>query len=238
MPTETAVEVVPVEYQKQLQEFTNLERQATELAHAIKDDKSYRAACDFRIKVNEQRKAWAVAIKPSVQAAHQAHQKIKDVEKLVDRPLANSLMIVDPSISRWDTEQENLRRIQQEEINRKLKKDEEDRRIKEAEALHDSGQAEEAERVLEAPIQAPQVVLPSTTKVAGIQNKTYWSAEVWDMVKLCRAVGEGKVDPMMVLPNEPELNAMARRNKDAMNAQWEKFGVRAVSRKDIAGGGR
>lgn len=230
--------LIPNQYQENFKAHTNLEHQAKELATAIKDDASYRAACEFRIMIDKQKKNWATVIKPAVQAAHDAHKKIKDVENTVAGPLATALMLLDPAISRWRIEQENIRRLEQDKINAKLKKDEEDRRLKEAESLHESGDKEAAERVLEAPIQAPQVVLPPTTQVAGISDRTYWSAECFDIVKLCRAVADGKIDPTegVVLANMPVLNGKARQMKDAMNARWEAFGVRAVSRKDIAGG--
>ncbi len=233
-------ELIPSQYEENLKIHTNLQRQAKELATGIKDDSSYRAACEFRVMIDKQRKNWQIVIKPAVSAAHEAHKKIKAVDNAVDEPLATALVILDPAISSWRREQERVRQIEQDKINAKLKKDEEDRKLAEAQALQDSGQEEEAERILEAPIQAPQVVLPPTTKVAGISDRTYWSAEVFDIVKLCRAVADGKIDfaEGVVIANMPALNAKARTMKDAMNAKWAEYGVRAVSRNDIAGGGR
>ena len=233
---ETAL--IPNQYQENFKAHTNLEAEAKKLALAIKDDATYREACEFRMQIDKQRKNWAAVIKPAVQAAHMAHKKIKDVENVVDEPLGNALELLDPSISRWRVEQENQRRIEQEKINRQLQKDEEDRRLKEAEELAKSGHEEEAERVLEEPIQAPQVVLPSSTKVSGIADRTYWSAEVWDIVKLCRAIADGKASPSAVTPNMVFLGGLARSMKSSMNAEWESKGVRAVSRQDIVGGGR
>lgn len=233
---ETAL--IPNQYQENLKAHTNLETEARKLSLGIKDDASYRVACDFSIMVDKQRKNWAAVIKPAVSAAHQAHQRIKDVEKTVDAPLASALAILDPRISAWRAEQENQRRIDQEKINRKLRQDEEDRRLKEAEELEKSGSHEEAARVLEEPIQSPQVVLPSSTKVDGMQDRAYWSAEVFDMKKLCKAIAEGKADAALVLPNQPALNGMARGMKNAMNAEWSEKGVRAISRQDISRGGR
>jgi len=229
-------ELIPPEYQENFRSHSHLEARARELANAIKDDASYREACDFRITVDKQRKTWALAIKPAVQAAHLAHKKIKDVENMVDLPLSNSLDILDPQISRYRVEQENKRRIEQERINRQLREQEETNRLNEAEELEKSGKAEEAQAVLEAPIVAPEVILPSTTKVAGISDRTYWSAEVFNLKLLCKAIAEGKADPSFVLPNTTALNGMARSMKSAMNAEWEPKGVRAVSRTDIAGG--
>lgn len=237
MPTQET-DLVPDVYQENLKTHTNLEAKAKKLALAIKDDASYREACEFRVMIDKQRKTWAATIKPAVQAAHQAHQKIKDVENVVAEPLGNALGILDPQISRWRIEQENQRRIEQEKINRKLRQEEEDRRLKEAEELEKSGKTDEAAAVLEAPMQAPEVVLPSSTKQAGIQDRTYWSAEVFDKVRLCRAVADGKILPDFVMANTVMLNNMARSMKSAMNAEWESRGVRAVSRQDIAGGGR
>jgi hypothetical protein len=236
METAETTLVVPPQYEENLKAHSNLETQAKKLALGIKDEPSYREACEFRVNVDRQKKAWAVVIKPAVQAAHQAHQRIKAVENLVAAPLDSALDILDPQISRWRVEQENARRIEQEKINRQLKKDEEDRRMKEAEELHKSGKSEEAEAILEAPIVAPQVVLPSNTKVAGISDRVYWSAEVFDLQKLCQAIAQGNVLIDAVEPNMKLLGGLARSMKDSMNAQWEKYGVRAVSRTDIAGG--
>lgn len=229
-------ELIPQQYQDSFKEYTHLETKARELSLAIKDDPSYRAAAEFRKTIETQRKNWALVIKPAVQAAHLAHKKVKDVENMVDRPLNSALEILDPQISRWRVEQENQRRIEQEKINRKLRQDEEDRRIAEAEELEKSGKKEEAEAILEAPIQAPEVVLPSTTRVDGIADRTYWSADVFDIVKLCRAVADGKAPLTAVMPNMTLLGGMARSMKASMNAQWEPWGVKAVSRNDISGG--
>ncbi len=106
----------------------------------------------------------------------------------------------------------------------------------EAEALEKSGKKEEAELILGAPITAPEVVLPSTTKMAGISDRTYWSVEVFDLIKLCRAVADGKIPTSYIQPHFINLNSLARSLKNSMNAQWQAFGVRAVSRNDIAGG--
>lgn len=230
--------LIPPQYQDSFKTHSNLEAQARELALAIKDDATYRAACDFRINIDRQRKNWATVIKPAVTAAHQAHKEIKAVENLVDQPLGNALDILDPQITRWRVEQETARRIEQEKINRELRKQEEDRRMNEAHELHKSGKKEEAEAHLEAPIMAPEVVLPSSTKVSGISDRVYWSAEVFDIVKLCRAVADGKAPKESVIANATFFGGMARSMKSAMNPEWEPKGVRAVSRTDIAGGGR
>jgi len=85
-------------------------------------------------------------------------------------------------------------------------------------------------------MQAPEVVLPPTTKVAGISDPVYRNAEVFDLVKLCRAIADGKASPTAVLPNMVFLGGLARSMKNAMNPEWESKGVRAVSRNDIQGG--
>lgn len=228
--------MIPDQYRENFKAHTNMEAQAKTLALAIKDDASYRVACAFRTTIDKQLKAWTDAITPAVKAAHQAHKKIKDVENLVANPLENSIETLDPAISRWRAKEENERRLKQEAINRQLRKDEEDRRLKEAEELEKSGKKDEADAVLNEPVRAPEVVLPSTTKVEGISDRVYWSAEIFDIVKLCKAIGEGKASPSAVTANMVFLGGLARSMKNAMNAEWESKGVRAVSRNDIAGG--
>ena len=229
-------ELIPQQYRENFKTATDLEAQAKKLALSIKDDATYREASAFRVTIDKQLKACKVIIKPTVSAAHFAHQEAKKVETTVSDPMENALEILDPQISRWRIEQENARRIEQEKINRQLQKDEEDRRLAEAEELAKSGKKEEAEAILEAPIVAPQVVLPPTTKVDGISDRTYWSADVFDLKLLCKAVAEGKADVSCVMAHMPTLNGIAKGMKAAMNAEWSSKGVRAVSRNDISGG--
>jgi len=248
MSTNAEESMIPQQYQDSFKAHTNLEARAKELALAIKDDASYREASSFRIDIDKQLKNWAIVIKPAVQAAHEAHQKIKGVENMVEGPLDNALSILDPQIRRWRDEQENARRIEQERINRQLMKDEEDQRFAEAAELEKSGKKAEAQALMEEPIVAPEVVLPSTTKVDGIQDRTYWSAQIFDLKALCKAIGAGKAPIEAALGikaiagtvyfDNPMINGLARSMKDSMNAQWKTWGVRAVSRKDISGGGR
>ncbi|QOR55554.1 MAG: hypothetical protein UMS36scaffold28_44 [Phage 59_13] len=233
----TAV-AVPAQYEPNFKAHSNLEQRARELARSIRDDASYRIACAFRIDIQKQQRGWAEAIKPAVRAAHEAHRAIKDVENAVALPLATALDTLDPAITRWRVEQEQARRLEQERINAQLRREQEDRQLEQAEELSKNGKADEAEVVLGTPVNAPEVVLPSSTRVAGIQDRVYWSAEVVDIVKLCRAIADGKVAKETVVPNFPLLNGLARSMKSALNAQWEGFGVKAVSRTDIAGGGR
>lgn len=231
----TAV-AVPKQYEPNYKAHASLEERAREVARSIRDDESYRRACTFRTDVLRQQRGWNEAIKPAVRAAHEAHRAIKDVENLVALPLSHALDTLDPAISRWRVEQENARRLEQERINKKLLQDEEDRRLDQASKLAESGNVSDADALLEEPIAAPEVVLPSSTHVAGIQDRVYWSAEVFDIVKLCKAIVEGRIAKETVQANMPLLNGIARSMKSAMNGQWEMFGVRAVSRTDIAGG--
>jgi len=238
MPTETT-ELIPTEYQEHLKTYSQLESDARTLARAIKDERTYNEAVTFRNKILNTQRTWLTIIRPAVKAAHNAHQRVKAVENLLNKPLQGALDdSLDPAITRYRVEEENRRRIAQEQINRKLRQEEEDRRIAEAEELAKSGKLAEADEILSAPITAPEVVLPSTTKVEGIQDRTYWSVQIFDIKLLCKAVADGVIPSAYVLPNMPMLNTLSRSLKSAMNAEWKARGVEAVARKDIAGGPR
>jgi hypothetical protein len=227
-------ELVPDQYRQNYESHSKIETLAKQLALAIKDESTYREACEFRVEIQSRLKGWMTVIKPAVDAAFQSHKKIKAVENKVAEPLENALGIMDPSITKWRRDQEAARQLEQEKINRELRKQEEDRRLAQAAELEKSGKHDEAKEIFEAPIEAPQVILPTATKVAGISDRTYWSAEMFDIVKLCRAIADGKADKSCVKFNETLFNGMARSMKSAMNAEWEPKGVRAISRADIA----
>lgn len=226
-------------YETVRKEHLNMGTHALDLTKGLRDDAQYRIACDFLLKIKERRKWWSDMIYPAVKAAHEAHKKIKDLEKEIDSPLAKAENeILKPAIVKYENEQENKRRIEQERINRELQKQEEERRLQMAQELAESGKHEQADQVLEMPEQAPQIVLPKTTEHKGISYRMAYSADVFDVKALCRAVAEGKIEATYVAPNFGALNSLARSLKEAMNPQWEQYGVKVKSEKIIAAGGR
>jgi hypothetical protein len=239
--TDLMTQDVPLKaYESNYREHLSIEEQSRRLALQIKNQETYEAASAYLLRIKDMRKRWAEVIKPAVKAAHEAHARIKDVEKVVDGPLARSESeILKPALVRWTEAEDLRRREEQERVNRELRKQEEDRKIALAEELAKSGKTELADAVLESPMTMPEVVLPKAAEVKGINYRTRYFAEVVDLKKLCAAVADGTAPLEFVVANGPWLNRVAAEMKEAVNPQWEKWGLRVGSEKIVsAGGGR
>ena len=226
-------------YQEHHKEHLGIEHQADVLSRAIQSTETYTAAAQFLINIKTARKKWADIIKPAVKSAYEAHQRIKAVEKSVDEPLERAEQIhLKPALAAWERKEEKRRQEEQDRINRELKKQEEDAILAQAEQLEKSGEKEMADAVIQAPVQAPEVVLPKTTEVAGISYRTTYSADVFSIRLLCQAVADGRIGEEVVLPNMTMLNGLARSMKESMNGQWKAYGVRVKSERTVSASGR
>lgn len=236
---ETAL-VQPTQFEQERKEFIGMSQYALELTKGVWDIDRYNMACDYLESIKKARKVWEKKFAPSLEAAKESLRNIKALFEEIDSPLEKAeYEILKPAILKFDSEQAEKRRIDQEIANRELKKQEENRRMELAAELEKSGKKEEAQAVIEAPIVAPTVVLPNSTQHKAVSYRTQYSTEVFDIKALCKGVVEGTVNPMYVMPNFPALNGLARTLKEAMDAQWQQFGVKVKSEKIIAAtGGR
>jgi hypothetical protein len=103
-----------------------------------------------------------------------------------------------------------------------------DDRTSRAEGPKAVGLADAAERVMSesvAPAPISRVAVAAPPKVQGIHQQTRWSAEVLDLTTLIKAVAEGKIASMYLLPNMPALNQLAVGTKENFSVP----GVRAVA---------
>lgn len=76
-----------------------------------------------------------------------------------------------------------------------------------------------------------EVAAPIPKTVAGITQREYWSAEVYDFAALVQAVAAGDIPLDCLAPNLPVLNDHAQ----AMKALLAIPGVRAVNTPGLAG---
>lgn len=214
--------------------------EAKRKAIAIIDTETFGAAASLLMVCKDRIKRIVERLKEPKAAARKAWQGWVDLENELVEPYERiEKEIIKPAMLKYDTEQETKRRIEQERINRELKQQEEERRLAMATELAESGKHEQADKVLEMPEQAPQVVLPKANEVKGISYRMIYSAEVFDVKALCKAIAEGKIETAYVNPNFVALNGLAKSLKESMNAQWEQFGVRARGEKIMsATGGR
>jgi hypothetical protein len=231
-------ELIPAVYDENHKNHTAISHQAFTLAQAINSPGTYQAAAVYLLDVKAMRKKWAETIKPAVKAAHEAHKRIKDVETLIDAPLAKAENeYLKPALAKFEMAEESRRREDQERINRDLRKQDEDRRLELAAELEKSGKKAEAAAVIDAP-PAPEVVIPKTTEMKGISYRTRYYAEVVDKQKLIIKVAAALAPMEFVEPNMTVLNGIASTMKESVAGQWAEWGLALRTERIVSAGGR
>lgn len=201
----------------------------------ITTEAQYTAAAEALKVIKEYQKDVGVKLDPTVASA----KRTLDAAKLgYDEAKANKAKYIDPSAQAEGiikrkmsefmlAEQKRIaqERTQQTQINQEKATDD---RASRAEALRAVGLDEAADRVLSEPVKAvpvSRVAVAPAPKVQGIHQQTRWSAELLDLATLIKAVADGKVASMYLLPNMPALNQLAVATKETFDIP----GVRAVS---------
>jgi len=211
------------------------------VAHVIEDPVTYVRASEFLLDIKRLRKEVDAAFDPIISKAHEAHREACAQKKKAEAPLAEAEQILKRGLVAWDTEQERLRREEEQRLQERARVEEEARRAQEAAALETAANATgdeslraEAEQLINEPSAAPAIALPrSTPKVAGLSYRENWTAQVIDLRALCRAIADGQQPTTLVVACQPALNQLAR----ALKAQLRVPGVKAVCEK-IASAGR
>jgi len=222
------------QYEIEYKEHGNMATAALDLSKGINSDTEYKFACDFLLKIKMRLNTWYDKIDGPIKQANALHKSLTGVKKDIAQPLLRAQdEVLRPAILKYQHQQEESRRIAQDKLNEELRKQEEATVLAAAEELEKAGAKDLADMVLSEPIQPPTIIIPSTTKYDGISYRTTYAAEVYDIRALCRAVADGKIPETYVMANIPALNSMARNLKEAMNPQWNMFGVRAKQNKQV-----
>lgn len=154
---------------------------------AITNNDDYVKAGNILLTIKEIRKKIEATFKPIKQKFDAAKKEVLDQEKAADKPLIEAEMYIKPLIAGYLAEQERIRKAEEEKLREEARKQEEDRRLQEAVAAEQNGNKEEAEAIIEAPVQAPPVVVPKTVpKVEGISMRENWKFRIVDEKKIPR----------------------------------------------------
>ena len=169
--------------------------------------------------------------KPIKDSAYAAHKAAVAAEKRLLDPLDEAKRTIKRSVSDWTVEQERIRAEAQrkiDEANRAAEKAAEDARLEAAiKAEKDGAPDIVTDAMIDIPFQSiySPPAHPTYNKVAGVTTRETWKAEVFDVVILCKAIGDGTIKMTdVVVPNMTVLNSLARSMKDKMSIP----GVRAV----------
>ena len=207
-------------------------------AIAVVDQASHDRAAEMLLSVKDLRNKAEEHHRPMIEAAHRTHKATIEALKRIDGPLESAERILKSRIGTFQIEQQRLQaereRLAREEAER-LKAAETEREIEAAEAAGAS--IDEVSAIIEQADMrpAPLPIVPvAFERPKGVSTRLVYSAEVFDMRALCRAIGEGKVSPELVAPNASALNRMAAALKGTMQIP----GVRVMESASVRAGGR
>lgn len=168
---------------------------------------------------------------PIIQKQHEAHKEAIAQKRKVEAPLVEAENILKPRIATYMQEEERKRREEELRLQRQAQEEEERQQLESAVILEAIGEPESADALLAERRVAPPVILPrQVPQVAGVFKTQRWSAQVFNLMDLVKAVAAGKVPIMALQANTTFLNQQARSMKSALNYP----GVRAVPEDNIS----
>jgi hypothetical protein len=166
---------------QQINEVTTLALSVPEQAKqiSIKTMDDYVRAGEIMLTIKAIRKKITETFKPIKQKMDAAKQEVLDQERAADAPLKEAEALLSPQIIAWNREQERLRQEEENRLREEARKQEEERRLQEAILAEQHGQKEEAEAIMETPVQVAPVVVPkSVPKVSGMSIRDNWKFKI------------------------------------------------------------
>ncbi len=202
---------------------------------AITTAEEYKAAGEFLLEIKSLRKEIDSTFDPIIRKQHEAHAEAIAQKKKHDAPLAEAEALMKPKIAGYLQEEERKRRAEELRLQELERKRAEEEQLHQAAILDEIGETEAANRLLDEKPEVIPVILPKQApKVAGISMRETWSAQVFDLMALVKAVATGKAPVQCLSVNTVFLGQQARSMKAAMNYP----GVKAVPDSSISAGRR
>lgn len=207
------------------QETKSLKDQANEMV--IKTQEQYEGTGNFLKAVKALQKQIKETFDPIVDAAYKTHREATQKRKEHMDPTIEAEKIVKNKLVTYDTEQERIRKEQQDKLDRQAKAEEErkkkalDARIEKAKLEGKTDKVEALQEKKEEVVVVAPVLAPRAETPKGISYKTVYYVEIEDFAKL---------SDDYKLPNMTMLNKMAQAGKDNLKIP----GVIIKSRKEVA----
>lgn len=183
----------------------------------------------------------------SKKKASDAHKAICAAEKKLLTPLKSAedactyqvKLFLSAERKRKEEEQRRLQleaEKQAKEEAERLKKEREEEQLKMAEMFESQGMTEEANEVLNTPIQSTPVIVPVVApraqdieKIDGVHSRKNYKAEVVDLMLLVQEVAAGRQPLALLEPNTKKLNQLAK----SLEAELRIPGVRVFNDESI-----
>lgn len=184
---------------------------------AVADDQGFLACSELLRLVKTLQAKVSETHDPVVANWHQKHKEALEEKKKDMVPLLEAETILKLKWAKYDYEQKKKQREEEERLKREAEREEEERRMLTAANLIEEGREEEANRLLEEPIEVNTAILPVSRPVvtSGVGSRSVWSAEILALPALLQAILDGKAPVEAIEPNMMFLNGQARLRKHA-----------------------
>lgn len=123
------------------------------------------------------------AFSDPVKKAHEAHKSMVALRDRALAPFRSAELAIKGKLARYQSDQEEKRRREAEQLAVEARARAEDEKLKAAESAMDNGDLEKCSKILEAPA-APITITPTTLeapKIAGVSFREDWDFEVEDV---------------------------------------------------------
>ena len=145
----------------------------------------------------------------------EAWQKSCARRKVIDNACDYVIKITAKATGEYIAAQKAKALEEQRKAEKIARKDAEDAALVTAQALQDEGLEAQAEAVLEAPVVVQRVEVAAPAMDSGTSLRTYYSAEVKDLLALVKSVAEGKTPLFYIMADQSKLDGWARLSKGA-----------------------
>ena len=194
----------------------------------VKTSDDYSAAGEFLKIIKTTQKRIEDAFAPTIKSAHAAHRAAISMKDEAIEPANRAEIVLKGKMSTWYRAEESrkieIARREAEEI----RKIEEQERLERAVELEEQGKKQEAEALIEKPVEAPKVKpMPVAPQVSGVQARKVWRFEIIDSDKMVRD---------FMIPNERLIGETVRQNGEAAVKMIGEGSIRIWQETQIASG--
>jgi hypothetical protein len=193
----------------------------------VTDAASFKEAGERDKKLTELKNKWSDYWAKIKKSAHETWKGIvakeKDILDIADEKKTSQKQLA----KAWFDAEEKKRIEAERAAQEAARKQAEEDALAQAVAAEQSGDKEEAEAIISAPVVAPQVVVPTTVpKGYGGVTPKYYNAALTGIKALARPPPAGEGPEKAIMGNDTFLNAQARMLKETMNWPGVKVNVR------------
>jgi len=174
----------------------------------VADDPGYIAAQEALKVIKGRQKQVNGVFDPLVKSAHETHKALTTKRGEFLKPLQAVYASISRQCSTYNQAKEAEARRLQEIENDRLRKEAEDQKIKDAEVLEETGQTEEAERVLDEPVNVAPAPLKSAPIVENVSYRENWKFTIDNRELIPRE---------FMVPDEKKIGQYVRAMKEAAN---------------------